>query len=399
MQIRVEQGCPQCGAPVELYNTQLLFGCNYCGVRSYITGRAPFRYTLPEHESDVKDLVYAPFLHFKGTIYLVSEKGITHKVVDTSQAGCSMPGLPPSLGVRPQAMGLNRLTAQTSGRFLKWKYNPGEILSKAVHVSGLTARGHTLYHRAYLGEAVSLIYLPLRLDEAEILDGVTGHPLLNREDLGDFSLQGIPFQPSWQVKFHAALCPHCGWNLDGEATCRVVVCKNCLSAWEIANEGLKKVPLYLGFWKIATQVPELQIRSYADFIRQTNQPVLQRQQWHDQGMQFIIPAFKIRPKIFLQAGKQATICQWRMQLREPMPLERMGAVTLPSAEARQAIKLLLAAAATSPRRIYPFLPRIRLEEVSVSLLFLPFEDRGHDWVQPETGVVIGKNILRFGKSL
>ena len=57
-----------------------------------------------------------------------------------------------------------------------------------------------------------------------------------------------------------------------------------------------------------------------------------------------VSAIRQRLNVFLQAGRQATLRQWR-------------------------------------------------------LVYLPFVDRSHDWVQPETGVAIDKNILGFSRSL
>ena len=72
---------------------------------------------------------------------------------------------------------------------------------------------------------------------------------------------------------------------------------------------------------------------------------------------------------------------------------------LPASEARQAAKQMLAAATASPKRIFPYLPQVQLTEVVTQLVYLPCVDKGHVWAQPETGVTIAKNILRFGRSL
>jgi hypothetical protein len=42
---------------------------------------------------------------------------------------------------------------------------------------------------------------------------------------------------------------------------------------------------------------------------------------------------------------------------------------------------------------------VRLTDPVSRLVYLPFVDKGHDWLQPETGVAIGKNILRFGRAM
>lgn len=116
-------------------------------------------------------------------------------------------------------------------------------------------------------------------------------------------------------------------------------------------------------------------------------------------MSFWIPAIKLRPKIFLQAGRQATLGQWLINPVAGRVVQNLFPVTLPASEAKQAVKLMLAAATTSPRLIYPHLPQAQLTEVHLQLVYLPFGDKGHDWVQPDTGIVIGKNILQFGRSM
>ena len=116
-------------------------------------------------------------------------------------------------------------------------------------------------------------------------------------------------------------------------------------------------------------------------------------------MSFWIPAIKLRPKIFLQAGRQATLGQWQIKPVAGRVEQNMFPVTLPASEARQAVKVILAAATASPRLIYPHLPQVQLTEVSTQLVYLPCIEKGTDWVQPDTGIVIAKNILRFGRSL
>lgn len=143
----------------------------------------------------------------------------------------------------------------------------------------------------------------------------------------------------------------------------------------------------------------MEIESFADFINKTNQPVVPRPQWHERPMSFWIPAFKLRPKIFLRVARQVTIGQWRLDPEKGHVAPNLYPVTLPASEARQAVKVTLAASATSPGNIFPFLPQARLRDVKMSLVYLPFADKQHDWMQPETGAVIDKNVLRFGRTL
>lgn len=413
MDIRVEQQCHQCGGELIVTESDRLIGCSYCGVKSFLQSSGPFRYLLPARVEPPSETVfmYAPYVRFKGTIFTVTEKGIQHQVIDTTQVGCALEGLPPSLGVRPQAMVLQRLTSIIPGEYLQRTMKPAKILAKAINITSLTAKaGKALYHRAYIGESLSFIYLPVCRDKDVLVDGVTDLVLSERKTVETPFPATSRFNPSWQISFKPTLCGQCGWTLDGEKECLVMTCSNCHSAWELSNRGLvnvawqqvegdKHTALYVPFWKITATVPHLAITSYADFIERTNQPLLPRSEWRHRPMEFWVPAFKLRPKIFLIAGKQATANQWKLNSAPARHHQHLFPATLPSSEALQALKVILATSATSPRNIFPNLPQVQFEVGSIQLVHLPFVDKGHDWQQPESGVTIGKNILRFGRSM
>ena len=414
MQIQVEQPCPQCGGLITLQASDRLLTCPYCGVRNFLQANGPFRYGLPGKvaAAEQDQLLHAPYLRFKGNIFLVTESGISYRVVDTTRDGFPMPGLPPSLGMRPQAMKLVRLNTKSRGRFLRLSVKAKVILDKAARINDLSSKsGGELYHRAYIGENVSFIYLPLLRTDDMLIDAVVDQPLVALEKISSFPLKGAPFNPRWQVNFLATLCPRCGWSLDGEGDCLVLTCSNCDSAWQVGSAGLERISckvvpggsdtsIYLGFWKISVHLPSMKIWSFADFMERTNQPVIIHKQWHERVMNFWVPAFKLRPKIFLRTGRQLTISQWRLDDEQELHVQQgLYPVTLPCNEARQALKVILAASAASPKRIFPYLPGAHVENISSTLVFLPFIDQNHDWVQPQTGTVIAKSVLRFGRSL
>lgn len=414
MKIRVEQPCPQCGGPVTLSASDRLLTCPYCGVKNFLQSDGPFRYALPVRAEFTapEQLLHAPYLRFRGNIFLVTEKGISYRVVDTTQDGFPMPGLPPSLGMRPQAMPLVRLNRESPGRFLRPAVKVRVILEKAVRIHELTGKnGSQLYHRAFIGEDVSFIYLPLERTETALKDAVLSRELVELDRVVSYPLKGSPFNPRWQVRFLATLCPRCGAALDGESDCLVLTCSNCDTAWQAGPAGLERIDcriipgdsataLYLGFWKISAHLPGVGIWSFADFMARTNQPLVVRREWHERVMQFWIPAFKLRPKIFLQAGRRTTIGQWRLEGEETIRiLPGLYPVTLPESEARQALKVILAASAAGRKMIFPYLPELTAENMSSTLVFLPFADRNHDWVQPQTGTVVSKRVLSYGRSL
>ncbi|MDX9833599.1 MAG: hypothetical protein RBT36_00090 [Desulfobulbus sp.] len=407
--LRIEQACPQCGAPVELAETHQLLICAFCGVRNHLEGSRPFRFVLPAARSAQQRFLYAPYLRFKGTIFLVSGESISHRVVDTTQVAHPATFLPPSLGVRPQAMRLQRLDPDTSHHYLKQTISPTAVLAKAAQVSSLTGQaGRDLLHRAYIGESLSCIYLPLTRRQQTLVDAVTGQRLAGSEELIGLTTQ--PFQEPWRIRCRASLCLHCGGPLHGAADCQVLTCANCHRGWTFADQGLIPVdwqivpgdpgtPLYLPFWQLFGRIPVLEISSYADFVVRTNQPFLPRPEWRERPMSLWAPAFKLRPKIFLQAGRQATIAQWQLRPQPGRVQAGLFPVTLPSSEALQAAKIILATTTTSPRLVFPLLPRVNLTDVVSRLVYLPFVEKGYDWLQPHTGVVIGKNILRLGRAM
>jgi len=413
MDIKVEQGCPQCGAPVTLSEDDRLLTCPYCGVKNFLQTSGTFRYILPDkvEETERRHLVYAPYIRLKSNLFHITEKGIAYKVIDTTQLGFIMPGLPPSLGMRPQAMKIGRLTPETEGRFLRLSVKAKIILEKAVQLSKLSNDlGQHLLHRAYIGDTLSLMYLPLLSDDTHLVDAVTDTPLIPLDRITDYPLQGTGFNPRWQVHFLPTLCPRCGWDLDGEKDCLVPTCQNCETAWEITDHGLQRIdwqvqtgeqdiPLHLPFWKVSAHIPAMEILNFSDFILRTNQPMVPRREWQEREMQFWIPAFKLRPKIFLQIARQVTISQYHLHMEEGKRSPNLYPANLPKTEARQAVKVVLAACATSQRNIFPYLPEAKIKKAAVSLAYLPFQDKGHDWVQPQTGAVISKSVLRFGRSL
>ncbi|MCI5157970.1 MAG: hypothetical protein D3906_05920 [Candidatus Electrothrix sp. AUS1_2] len=316
-------------------------------MKSFLQASGAFRYALPNRVVEKKQdqLLYVPYLRFKGTIFTVSEAGIAHKVLDTTQDGCPQPGLPPSLGLRPQAMKLARIHKDTKGRFLPLAFHIQKILEKAARIQSMFRQEkEVLYHRAYIGETLSYIYLPLLPREDGVFDAVLGEALSDVDISKLRSLYSTPFQADWQMRFLATLCPRCGWNLDGEGDCLVLTCSNCNTAWRIGKNGLTQTPctifpgpaetaLYLPFWRIAVHLSAVKIQSFADFIRRTNQPLVPQKAWEQQAMQFWIPAFKLRPKIFLRIAKQMTVSQWRLlreqQEKEMRIVPNMYPVTLP----------------------------------------------------------------------
>ncbi|MBW1785686.1 MAG: hypothetical protein JRK53_03565 [Deltaproteobacteria bacterium] len=408
MAYRVEQECPQCGAPVELEETDRLIQCPYCLVKSFIFTPDHFRFVLPR-KAERERTIYAPYLRFKGAVFFCVDQTIGYRVVDINHAGSSFNGLPVSLGMRPQALKMRYLSPTEESILLKVEMKPSDILKRAANLSSGSGPGQ-VFHRVFIGEALSVIYLPLFLKGNRLFDGVLDRPLTELSHGGEEIDAATRLSSRWGLTFIPTLCPGCGWNLDGERDSVVLFCANCESAWK-ASKGKfirmdfgtdsSKDPdaVYMPFWKMAGRVQGLEIESFADYVRITNQPVTAGESRRDKAMYFWVPAFKIRPKLFLNLARHFTLAQLEANPKPIVPAKHRHPVTLPLSEAEQAVKITLAGSAMNKKELFPRLPGIRFEPGRSRLIYLPFRETVHDLIQEKTNAAINKNALAFGRSL
>lgn len=408
MGFTIEQDCPQCGAPVDLDETDHIFFCPYCNVKSFLVAPGYFRFVLPHRATD-KDIIYVPYLRFRGNVYFCESRSVGYRVVDITHVGLSFNGMPVSLGLRPQAMKMKFLTRDTVGSFLKFSLKAHDILSKAGKLSSASSDSR-IFHRAYIGETLSVIYLPLYLKENRLFDAILNRPVATCSQGQDILGLTANKKPRWGLTFVPILCPQCGWNLEGERDSVVLTCGNCDTAWQASKgnfvrvnlsvvQGKEENTVYLPFWKISAKAKGVEINSFADFIRVTNQPRVVGKAWEDRDMSFWSPAFKIRPKIFLHVSRQMTLSQKDFPAQETIPKKDLYPVTLPQTEAIQNMKLTLASSAIDKKKILPLLPSIKFDPGQAVLVYLPFTDTGHEMIQEHTNVSINKNALRFGRQL
>lgn len=408
MGFTIEQECPQCGAPIELDETDHLLRCPYCDVTHYLFAPNYFRYVLP-HKAVGKEIIYAPYLRFRGNVYFCKGLTMGHRVVDITNAGLDLKGIPPSLGLRPQAMKMRFLTPKTEGSFLRFSLKSADILTRAGKLSSGSSSGQIL-HRAFIGETMSLIYLPLYMKQKRLFDAVLNRPLVELPEGRETIESHLNRNPAWKLAFLATLCPRCGWNLEGERDSVVLTCGNCDTAWEALEGKFDPVNLsvvfcrdgdkaYLPFWKISARTLGVEINSFSEFIRVTNQPRVVGKEWDTEDMSFWSPAFKIQPKVFLNLSKQFTVSQKRFRTEEATPKKKLYPVTLPRSEATQALKVILAQSAVNKRSIFPHLPRIRFEIKDSTLVYLPFKETGHEMIQQDMGIGINKKSLEYGRHL
>jgi hypothetical protein len=402
--------CPQCGGNIELGECDRLLPCPYCGVSNYLlTGDLP-RYFLPTGDPQAEYL-QVPYLRFRGSVFSCTEKEIFSRVLDFTTLGvpdCRF--LPFTLGVRPQAMKLKFAVSGHPGRLLKNQVGAKVVLEKAAKQVGPGSSAN-IYHQALIGEATSLIYLPLRLAGNFISDGVTNDPLLALADAGDDFPNDIAEENiGWAPEFLPTICPECGWNLSGASNSVVMSCANCARFWLPTATGFQAmlfatVPthssakVYLPFWQVEAQATGLELNTFHDFLTVTNQTHLLARSGGDKPLCFFTPAFKIRPDIYLKIATILTISQWQL----PAPGDLFPAshfpVTLRPAEAAQSLNMLLVHSAADKKNILPALGRIEFKCRNTSLLFLPFADQGYNLYQQDTGLSINSRQLEFSHFL
>ncbi len=404
----IEQECPQCGAPIELSETDRILTCPYCDVQSYLFSPGYFRYILPHNAPD-KDIVYVPYLRFKGSVFYCGEASLGHRIIDITQTGAKLKGIPISLGLRPQAMKLRFATGETRGRFMKFSLKAVEILTRAAKLSRLSGKEEIL-HRAFIGETMSIIYLPVYVSEEKLYDAILNRSLAKLDENTQTIDSGLIKKIPESISFIPTICPNCGWTMKGERDSAVLLCDNCVTAWEVKDKKYSNIKMiingdpdddavYLPFWKIQVKTDGVDIKTFADFIRVTNQPVIIDEDKHSGPMNYWSPAFKIRPKMFLQLGRQFTIMQVaEFNERDFIPA-KVHPVTLPLSEAIQALKMILASSAVMQKNVLPFLPRISFNIEEKTLVYLPFRKTRYDMINDELGVSINRQSLEFGRSL
>ncbi len=416
MDLTIEQTCPSCGAPIILHEADRLITCPYCDVGNYLAAGGIARFVLPDkapEDTAREDLMYVPYLRFKGNMFCCQGVKIEHKVVDTTHQGMVDSAVPVSLGLRPQAMNLVPVTGALVGRFFRQTEKPAAVLAKAdasAMFSGDAAE--PLYHRAFIGETVSCIYLPVYLRDGFLVDAVLNRPLGQAAALAEQMAKMMPYKAAWSPRFLSALCPQCAGVLIGERDSLVLSCANCETLWSERQGRFEKVrrqvfksvgegnnELNLPFWRIRPGTEGVALASFGDFLRLTNQPVAVTGEHDNQDFSFWIPAFKIRPNIFLHLAKSLTLSQHRIPVETTDKIEKLYPVTLPAVEAFQSLKTVLADMTLDKRHFLPQLPAIALQARQVDLVYLPFDYLGHDLVQQHTTVSVSSTALQFGRSL
>jgi hypothetical protein len=447
----LEHQCPQCGAPVILEEVDRFFLCPYCHAKHYIFTKGYFRYYLPPLHNIGNDVVYMPYWRFKGMKIEIIGNVIKRDIIDRSFCSAPDTGIPFSLGFRSQTLTMKFLQPDTPGRLIPSTI-PLRVFLKTLEKKPLTdfsftvsgkprigeSINETLIHSTiipdlllsemqetvislFIGEIVSLIYAPVFVKNRMLYDGISGMELGSESKLsGSFPAviakkDAIAengedsCESEGAIAFFPALCPQCGWELQGDKESYVMVCPQCCCAWKPSESGLTaveffisfslpKADLWVPFWRMSADCSNAMLSSMADFYRLTSFPRPIAALDEQRPFFFWIPAFKSNPELYLRLGRIFIVQQREIEKPSIVP-SPLYPVTLPESEAFQGIPAFLAELSTVKKKIIPLIKNAAFSMKSFSLVFVPFVDRGSEFIQPECTIAINKNALRLGREL
>jgi len=409
----IQHQCPQCGAPAELHETDRLFTCDFCKVRSYLVPGDVFRYRLPDKIPENRERVFYPYWRFKGMLFFCTANGIRPRFIDVSHQALLCRHFPHSLGFRSQALKLRFATTESEGRFLQPEYSLNRIM-ESFEERFAAQLPKPVYHQAHIGDSLSLIYTPFYIGD-RVYDGVLNEPMAGAEleQVAPFVEKSRPLR--WRMQFLATLCPNCGWDLEGARDALVLMCRNCDRVWQAGNDGLEAIhfgslpppnasagggePLYLPFWRIGTAIDGIRLETYSDLAALANLPRVRRKSWDSIPFRFWSPAFKIRPQTFLPLASKTTLTEPSRTPEPHLPKEGLYPVNLPVREAAESLKVILANFIKPRRTQYPRLGEIQIRPRSYLLVYIPFFPQHGDLVQPDFRFTIRRSQLAHSSNL
>ena len=407
----VEHPCPQCGAPVQLAETDRVLSCGFCRVQHLLMAPGFFNFCLlPRIPRD--DVFYIPYWHVRGMAFTCASNTVRFRVIDTSRCAAELGFAPPTLGLRPQAMKLHFAAADEKSFFVSRRGEAREMLLQAdawATIDSLSKR-EKVFMRELIGETCSVIYAPFYYKDKTYYDAVLDRPI-HRIPVDEKApdLKGKR-EPGGQISFMPALCPQCGWNLEGEKESCVFICRNCETAWESVAGSLKPVifgiaetreaaVLHVPFWRMQARIDGVSLESFADLIRFANIPKAPRPEFEQQRLSFWAPAFKIKPNLFVRLLQQLTILQPDLAESTRLKNLNLSPATLPKSEAAESIKIALAGLATRKSEFFPLLESISIDVAEMRLVYLPFNSSGNDLVQSHFGFSLERNAFAFGRKI
>jgi len=403
----IEHQCPQCGAPATLEETERLFTCLFCRVKSYLVTRDYFRYMLPHDAPAGKSLVFFPYWRFKGSFFVSLPGGIKPRIVDVSRQAVSSPLFPVSLGLRSQTLKLRFVSPENEGIFLRPKVSSKDLLRLAEETFTSSTQ-EPMFAKAFIGDTLSQIYSPFYVTD-KVFDAVLNRPVSSALPEGFDILTMEGGKPDWRIEFIPSLCPNCGWDLEGEKNALALSCKNCNSLWMNKGKGFSKLEfgvfpsetqdsIYFPFYRIRADVSGIKLSSYADLVKTANMAKVVQESWEEKPFRFWTPAFKIRPQDFLFFSRNLTLSQPPKEYATQLPQGEVLPVTMPFQDAVESLKINLAGFIKPPKMLQ-VLDTVEIKAKSLVLVYIPFQRSGNELFQPAFNLRTNKTLLQYAKHL
>jgi uncharacterized CHY-type Zn-finger protein len=405
---QIEQQCPQCGAPIILDEADRILSCKFCRTRVYLATKDHFRYYIPPPKDITGTIYFIPYWRLKGLSYTLEEINISYRFFDANLLAFNSRLLPPSLGLRPQALKLKFVGKDNAGKFIE----PSQEARQALPDSDKTSVSSPDRQNFFIGETISVIYAPVYSDNGCLYDAVLKKqftPQVEEKEINQ-AFSSAPAE-KWQVNFIPMLCPQCGADLPGEKDALIVFCPNCNSAWKSSNMNFTKVDfsiwsekrediVYLPFWRMKAKIDGIQLETYADLIKVANLPKAPSEAWKHTPFYFWAPAFKINPAVFLRWCRQLTITPAEMDLTtDDFPAKTIYPVTLPATEAAESFIITLASLVTDKRRLPDLLASLKYTVEEALLVLHPFAISPQELIHTKLGFSIDRTALNFGTYL
>ncbi len=400
---KIDTGCPQCGAPVILDESDHMVQCGFCRTRHIILTHPFACYALAPllKAPGNAQWIHVPYWRFRGMVFAATSFPMKMRVADHSLPAVESDGWPASLGLRPQARPLKFIRPDMTGLFLKPERSRGDMIRE------MTGNGPDMFH---IGERLSLIFMPFYRHGNLVCDGLTGNAL----DPGPSLPDGPGAPPPCRLSFVPCLCPDCGWDLEGRNTSLVLSCQHCRAFWLIHQNRLNRIrpafsvtgpdtALMLPFWRLRVGFGNLGLDTFAHLIRQANLPLVIQPRHQIQPLFFDIPAFSLSPKLFLRLGKQMTLARVAPDRAVPdgEAPTRSGRssgpplypVHLPLDEAVEATRPVLLELAVRKKELAEALGQEKISLIGYKLMYMAFIALGNDYVQGTAGTGLPKKAL------
>lgn len=94
-----------------------------------------------------------------------------------------------------------------------------------------------------------------------------------------------------------------------------------------------------------------------------------------------------------------TLSQFHNEPDEELPEHRYHPITLPVTEAIESLKINLASFLKPKNQLSDILPAIDISAKSFVLVYVPFIEKHHEFVQPQIHFAINKNIIALSDNL